>query len=205
MTPHTMLPATIATVATEPLKAIGGAGFHRAVAVATPGDSCDSHTRPGDRGKPFRSTHAAPTVASCRNGIAVKSAPTEPPEAIGGAGLPATVAIVATVAVANIKNSKTLFATCHTPEGNPLRVPARDERHAAWLTRMNPPPPPKPCTGPVRCADCRNHTVLAWHPALTGCRVGVQAPGAIRFWWKTDQHLCDRYAAIRGEGGHDRP
>jgi hypothetical protein len=35
---------------------------------------------------------------------------------------------------------KARYVTCFTPAGNPMEVEARDEKHAAWLKRMNPKP-----------------------------------------------------------------
>ena len=33
-----------------------------------------------------------------------------------------------------------LTVICLTPNGKPIEIEARDEEHAAWLQRMNPPP-----------------------------------------------------------------
>jgi len=53
-----------------------------------------------------------------------------------------TVANVASVAVANTTESKNpqLLVIVWTPTGNQMQVEARDDRHAAFLIRMNPKP-----------------------------------------------------------------
>jgi len=56
--------------------------------------------------------------------------------------IPATVAKVASVTVANLSEPKKtpLSVVCYTPAGNPMTVQARDADHAEWLQRMNPKP-----------------------------------------------------------------
>jgi hypothetical protein len=97
--------------------------------------------------------------------------------------------------------------TIHTPMGGAVTVMARDEAHADWLRRMNPPPPdgftpiegrptpnapPAPAIPkPVRCRDCI-HAQATTHPVMLDCAMKIPAPGSCGPYrrWGDDLHCC---------------
>lgn len=56
-------------------------------------------------------------------------------------------------------------------------------------------------TDEVTCADCRHAIPAAFHSMLVGCARGVDSGNPTRHHWKTDRHVCGKYAALQELGG----
>jgi hypothetical protein len=78
---------------------------------------------------------------------------------------------------ANDHTAEPILVQAWTPNGDMAWTTARDEAHAAWIRRMNPPP------------DSR----LARPGDL--CAVGVDS-GAATGWWASTRHVCGQFTEV---------